>query len=318
VDRERVSVYDYPLRHPHGVSADVEFAQTPPGKGPWSPGFAIHNTWLTAATCAMDSNRKTNRRPHSDDGSPLIDSQAKYRPMPDTLWTLIREAQAGNQESIDRFYRRYATPAFCYLRRALNGNVELAKDLTQNALGRLLTRRPLEGVEMGRSRFRSYLFSVLEKEKDSYFRREHAKKRRPPGGIVSLEKILERAGPYLDPADVATPEDAFVRQEAREIVNAAARRVQADCQRDGLGDHFQMFALKYLQEPGLSWPEIGKQFGLSPDGARNQAMTAGTRLAKALLEEAGAGGATKHQARQQIADLLQWLQRPRDCRERRR
>ncbi len=202
---------------------------------------------------------------------------------PVTEWTRIESAQAGDAASRDDMYCRYATPVFCYLR-ALGADHETAKDLTQDVFVKLMGGKLLGSLRPRESRFRSYLGQIVKNQWRSHLQAKNAKKRRAETNDIRLDEVIEKAGPYFEPATDERPESIFDRRYARELLYAAVQRVQSACETDGLAAHFAVFAGRYLENPALSWEQAGTRQGVTDQKARNMAKTVEARLGKELRE----------------------------------
>lgn len=244
------------------------------------------------------------------ESSPLIDSGAWKRQFPDTAWTVLAEAQEGDQDSIGEFVRRYATPMFCFLRQS-GLTPEDAKDLVQDMLLKVAGGKFFAHLTLQESKFRSYLLQSLRHLMVSEHRKATSGKRLPPEWQVSLDKVLEEAGPYVEPATEDTPTDAFARREAREVLNKVIRQVQHECEAAGLSVHFSIFAARYLgswspEQSGpfknteellgttaadacasIKWSRIGAAHDVSEQRAQNMCKTVQQRFRKALRQEVG-------------------------------
>ena len=164
-----------------------------------------------------------------------------------THWTQILAARTDHagrkQQAIGAVLGRYWKPVYCYLRRRGCDN-EQAKDLTQGffqqvVLGRDLLRR----ADRRKGRFRSLLLTALDHYLVDVHRAQTAGKRMPADGLVSLDGLAE--GEPRVSGD-ATPEEAFVRGWAAELLGDVLREVEAGCARDGLAGHWEAFRLRVL------------------------------------------------------------------------
>jgi DNA-directed RNA polymerase specialized sigma24 family protein len=219
---------------------------------------------------------------------------------------------SGDADSIDRFVRRYATPMFCYFRQRGKSR-EDAKDLVQDVMYKLATGKLLATVRLRQHKFRSYLLAVLRNQGISNGRKEPL----PEQWQVSLDRVFEEAGPQLEPAGYETPEDAFIRREARQALNEIIHQLQEEiCEearqgRPDLSVHFSIFADRFLSswspgEPGpfrntaslpgagLSgirdldcWASIAAKHGVSAGRARTMCRTVQARMKRILLAEFG-------------------------------
>jgi len=282
---------------------------------------------------------------------PIIDSGAWGRPVPETIPGEIRDVRAGDKAAIDHFYRRYATPVFCYFR-ACGADRETAKDLTQEVMAKLLCDQPLAdfdtakletadpeaadldiaesgeagadtvdlgtadadtsvtdtaGLETAKPKpvFRPYLKRALANKYVDDMRRAGAGIRKPPGGVASLDKILDEVGENWVPGDDETPEEAFDRQYSHVLLDTVINRVQRDCARSPFAIHFKTFVERYFLDPPRTFPQIAADYSMTEDQARNKTNTVLNRLGRALRAELRAKGMTEAEIDEEIRELIQ-------------
>jgi RNA polymerase sigma-70 factor (ECF subfamily) len=139
-------------------------------------------------------------------------------PLSVTRWTLIRLAQAGDDEALAAFVGRYR-PVLVRHFRSRGLDPDAAEDLGQEALVRFLADGVLQRADPGRGRFRNLLYAVSRHVLGDHLRRRQAKKR--GGGQVSA----------LGDADVAAPTDdasAFDREWLLHLLERALARLEAE------------------------------------------------------------------------------------------
>jgi RNA polymerase sigma-70 factor (ECF subfamily) len=136
-----------------------------------------------------------------------------------THWTVVCQAKDGSREALDELLGGYWKPVYFFVRRR-GHDVESAKDLTQSFIAKLMERKFLERVSPELGRFRSFLLTrhcpVPRRRAD----RAGAIKR--GGGLDFVRAESELAS--TDPS----PERAFHRAWAREVVQRALKRLGAD------------------------------------------------------------------------------------------
>ena len=211
----------------------------------------------------------------------MLDSNARDVPFPTTMWTLVEQAKRGERASIDELVRRYATPMFCFLIR--NGtDREEAKDIVGDIFLKIVAGKFLGDRFIPRKhRFRSYVLQSLRNQKRDRVRGA----RHSPDVVALIEELLEHADLHVERAKEDTPEEAFLRQEAYEILNKAIDLAREECVRGGYGKHFAIMASYRLANPSRSWREVGAEFGVDEEVARNLAKTAESKLGIALRKE---------------------------------
>lgn len=163
---------------------------------------------------------------------------------PTTLWTVVLQSRdssdPNHREALDHLIRRYWKPAYFYIRRRGN-DVESAKDLTQSFFAMFLEDRVLSSVSPEKGRFRSFLLATLKHFLSDEYDRSRAKKRGGHLNFVQAEAELESAD--------ASPEQAFFRRWALDVMARGMERLQALCPAEDIA------LLRGAPVPGLSGTE---------------------------------------------------------------
>lgn len=187
---------------------------------------------------------------------------------PSTSWSELAAAAQENgtafQPVLSRVLEKYCAPLQTYLVGRL-GSVEAAEDLLHNFIrSKILEQNMLLEASRARGRFRTFLLTSLERFAISEFRKDHAKKRRPPGGFVQIEQLPEAA------ASVA--EANFDELWARRVLERTIERMRRECKKQGLHLQWTVFEsriLKCILEGCKPMPckELSKKLGRN--GATN-------------------------------------------------
>lgn len=193
---------------------------------------------------------------------------------PATMWSAIVSAREGGgsaaQKSLERLARAYWQPLYLYVRRSGHDH-EAARDLTQGFFAHLLSRDFLKNLRPEAGRFRGFLVRSLQRWLFDQYDRRTAAKRGGGEQPISLEALGEGQG--APTASGESPERAFDRQWAREIVARALAAVQrAWADRPAL---FQ--ALKGTLDPQSAaavapYVEIAQEQGLTEQAVKSAAF----------------------------------------------
>ncbi len=205
-------------------------------------------------------------------------SQFLRQSFPTTLWTQVVQAKEGYPPSIDGFYRRYASPVYCFFR-AKRVDSETAKDLTQDLFVKLTNGKLLGHLRPRRHRFRSYLMQAAKNQWIDYLKKRSCEISRRIG---PLDDVLDTIDPHAELSRQVSPEDAFQRRSARALLAEALRQVERECHTDGLGSHFKIFSARFLEPQRYKWEQIGQMHGISGQKASNMARTVTDRFRAAL------------------------------------
>ncbi len=193
---------------------------------------------------------------------------------PPTMWSAIVSAREGGgsaaQKSLERLARAYWQPLYLFVRRSGHGHEE-ARDLTQGFFAHLLSRDFLKNLRPEAGRFRGFLVRSLQRWLCDQFDRRTAAKRGGGEVPVSLEVLGEGQGAPTAPEE--SPERAFDRQWAREIV---ARAVAA-LQREWAARAELFAALRPSLDPQAAgslaaYAEIAERLGLTEQAVKSAAF----------------------------------------------
>lgn len=178
---------------------------------------------------------------------------------PTTQWSLVLNAGAGAEEkarsALESLCRQYWYPIYNFSRRQGRTHHE-AEDLTQQFLARLLETKGIGTARRDRGRFRTFLLSALRNFITDEWRRAQTAKRGGGQAAVSIE--LSRAEQRFaeEPADQAlTPDLAFDRAWALEILDRAVARLREEYESSGRGTLFAALAPRLLKTGGAGVAE---------------------------------------------------------------
>lgn len=208
-----------------------------------------------------------------------------------TRWTQIQKAKTHDQElrqaSVNNLLNRYWKPVYCYLLHKGYGN-EDAKDLTQGFFHEIVLGRELiQQADQKKGRFRTFLLTALDRYVTSVYRKETAKKRLPPKGLVQLEN-LEFSGFQLGESEI-TPELAFHRAWATSLLDDVLAKVKDQCCSKGEETYWGVFEATVLapirnniEAPSLT--ELCDKYGIENEKkASNMTQTVKKRYRRILL-----------------------------------
>lgn len=189
-----------------------------------------------------------------------------------TRWSLVLAAGGDGPQAdaaLERLCRDNWRPLYAYARR-WGCTPEDAEDAVQGFMVSLLQRRSLTGMEAGRGKFRSWLLSGIRHHLHDVYDRAMAAKRGGGARIASLDAAAEDGYTALA-VDTDTPETAFARVWAMEIMERARKKLAAECDASGKA---AVFAALFpdTTETGVSYAELGQQLGLSETALRTLAM----------------------------------------------
>ena len=201
---------------------------------------------------------------------------------PATEWTQVIEPAIGRNIQ-NELVRRYWKPVYCYLRHKGCSNEE-AKDLTQGFFTEIILDSNLfNHIDRSKGKFRSLLLTALNHYVIDVARHDKRLKRRP-GVLVSLEDDL-----YTSTVSLANPEAAFDYAWAAEVLSETLKKLEAECSRDGLVQHWDAFQARILhpifeKKSPESIRAICQRLGIANEARISNMIVTVKRRFKQLLE----------------------------------
>ncbi len=175
-----------------------------------------------------------------------------------TAWSAIlslREADESEYRAkMDVLIQRYWRPVWAYLRRRVRDEA-LAEDLTQEFFTNVLAREGLREVRREGGTFRGYLRRAAENFLVQAHRRESAQRRRPREGVIRFgDSRLEQSIPDQG----STPEEAFDREWARQVLAQVLERMRTEYEEHGRTTAFLVFR-RLVVDRALGAPPAGRE-----------------------------------------------------------
>ena len=231
---------------------------------------------------------------------------------PTTDWGLFVDIRGGSpaakQAALDILARRYWKPAFRFLQFS-GKDEESAKDLTQAFFADWIEHNAFAKADEQKGRFRSFMLASLKRFVSNEHRADHAQKRRPGAGLLSLDELIDNEENPFEPEDAETPEKAFDRAWAVEVVGRVLKHLEAECRNKGQKAHFDIFSKRLIQ-PILygvvapSMADLGKVHGLTEKQAGNLLETAKRAYRRLLEEEIRLYAASDSEVSEEVRDIF--------------
>ena len=206
---------------------------------------------------------------------------------PATSWTSIREVHsqdpAAARQALGDLLHEYASPVVAYTRRFGIPEGE-AEDAAQAFMARFFVEGLAEAaIDPAQGRFRDYLRGALRHFLLNWRAQERCARRRPDRPVVSLDALRNSSGSIPIADSSRTPEEAFDRQWAREILAWAVRATQEELEADGRNDRWQVFRrLVLLHGPPPSYRQVADELGTTESRVTNALHAAKEVFARAL------------------------------------
>lgn len=205
------------------------------------------------------------------DNRPNDMAQKSNEAFPNTLWSMIKQAQGDiPSEALagwERLARAYWQPLYAFLRRR-GVDHHAATDDVQGFFAHLLSKDFLRRIEPGNGLFRSFLLTSLQHWRADQHRAANAQKR--GSGIIPLPlEDLESAAP-APISETLTPEEAFDRRWARNVYDNAMTTLQDRLKSRNREDLFLHLRGIFTGHDTARYQEIATVLGMS-EGAVKQA-----------------------------------------------
>ncbi len=146
-----------------------------------------------------------------------------------TRWSVVSAAGSADpvrrQAALEDLARAYWFPLYAYARRRGLAS-DAAADLVQAYFARVLEREDLRAADPERGRFRAWLLAGLRNLLVNERERDRARKRGGGAVPVSIDARDAESRYQLEPADPRTPEQAFERAWALEVLAHAMQRLR--------------------------------------------------------------------------------------------
>lgn len=234
---------------------------------------------------------------------------------PTTHWSMLAAVRGtmtdGHRNVLSLLIQRYWKPVYCYIRRRGHSN-EDAKDLVQEFFTSWLVKELFGRADPTRGRFRSLLLSSLDNFIKNAHRAKHAKRRRPPGGIVALDVLLGDEDMVFEPSDDETPERAFNRVWVHELLLRVLGVLEQEYRIAGKEQEYALFR-SHVVAPALTganpppMAESARGIGLTQKQASNRLVTARRAYQRLLREEVRLFASSDEDVAAEIRDLFDFL-----------
>ncbi len=211
-----------------------------------------------------------------------------------TRWSLVLslrspDARAG---ALEELCQQYWFPLYLFARRRGLAPDEAA-DATQALFAQLLEREDLERVDPAKGSLRSYLKGAMAHALNDARRREERLKRGGGARIVSIDAEDGERRLASEPASDASPERAFERSWATQLVRRALERLRAEAVQAGDEQVFEVLAPALVGESERgAHARHAEQLGRT-EGAVRVALHRLRRRCRELIE---------HEVRQTLAE----------------
>jgi RNA polymerase sigma-70 factor (ECF subfamily) len=202
-----------------------------------------------------------------------------------TRWTLVFAAGDSHTDiaraAIADLCETYWYPLYVYVRRS-GYNPDDAADIVQSFLLSLWERRDFGALHPSRGRFRAFLLAALKHYIGN--RRVHDRALKRGGGDrpVSLD-VLRAEGRYqAGPATTDTPESAFERQWAMDLLADVFAELRAEWEARDRAEEFEYLKELVLDQSSASYSAAARELGATEAALRMSASRLRQRFRQCL------------------------------------
>jgi RNA polymerase sigma factor (sigma-70 family) len=153
-----------------------------------------------------------------------------------TRWSMVlaagAEASPETERALADLCQRYWYPLYVYVRRRI-GDVDQARDLTQEFFARLLEKKTIARADPERGRFRSFLLTSLQHFLANEWQKHQTQKRGGGRRIVPLDFEGKDSHGAIEPAHDWTPERLYERQWALTLLDSVLARLRNEYEQAG-------------------------------------------------------------------------------------
>jgi len=236
-----------------------------------------------------------------DDSRSPLHSKGMF---PVTVWTVVlavREPETRTK-ALETLCRRYWRPVYVWVRRT-GRSQEDAEDLTQAFFLKVLSRSTIERVQRERGRFRSYLLMVLQSFLRDEWDRSRAQRRGGGRVAFSLDVESEETAEALATPAGCSPERAFDRRWALEVLEQARQQLGAECAAAGKDGIFRAL-FPGPGDPEETQPAIAEKLGLTPNAVKLTARRMRRRLEALIRAEVAQTVSSHEELEEEIRYLM--------------
>ena len=230
---------------------------------------------------------------------------------PETVWSSLlgREGPPTPERlaAINGLAETYWRPVYKFIRTAGGATIEDSKDLTQEFFSYVLEGSVLSKYDPAKGRFRTFLKGVLRNFL-SVERRDASRLKRGGGRVmIPLDVAALETPEFLAERDRVSPDEAFDRQWAAEILSESLAELRRQLIAEGRAVHLK--AYEAFHEIGgdagrPTYASIGRDLGLSEQQVKDYLAVARDRLEKLVKDRLARRVASPGEVAAELNDLL--------------
>ena len=222
-----------------------------------------------------------------------------------TRWSLVISAAGEDSAAgvaMERLCCEAWRPLYAFARR-WGCTKEDAEDAVQGFIASLISRHSLEKMERGRGRFRTFLLSGMRNHMSDLHSAARAEKRGGGALHYSLDLDADEQGYAELAVETDSPEKAFERAWAMEVMARARLKLREECIASGKGEVFAALFPENGAGDMAAGATAGAQLGLAETGFRTLAMRLRHRWRDLIREELSQTVSTREALDEEMAAL---------------
>ncbi len=189
------------------------------------------------------------------------------------------------REALEALCATYWYPLYAFVRRK-GHDVDVAQDLVQGFLTRLLEKGDLAAVERSKGKFRSFLMAACTHYLANQAKHDRALMRGGGRLPISIDRLAAEGRYGREPAHTLTAERLFERQWALTLLENVIKALAAEMTRAGKARDFEVLRPALLGGAERTpYREIAAALNVSENAARTAAHRIRRRYRELLREE---------------------------------
>jgi len=218
---------------------------------------------------------------------------------------MVRRAGSGEGQlcgiALEEFCRTYWRPLFVFCLRQ-GHPPEDAEDLTQSFLSTFLSRESLGLADPERGRFRSFLLVSFKRHIGDVRDRRNAARR--GGGASHLSFDFDFSQDLLADHEGVSPEVAYDRQWALDLVGRATTALRSECEAAGRLRWFDLIAGPLAMD---NYVVVAAELGTTQDAVKSYALRLRRNFRRLLEREIADTVSTPEECKEEMAYLAALL-----------
>jgi RNA polymerase sigma-70 factor (ECF subfamily) len=212
--------------------------------------------------------------------------------------------------AVNRFVAGYWRPVFYFLR-TKGYPLQQAEDLTQQFLLQFLERDWMVRADRQRGRFRTFLLTILIRFLSDQGPRRAPKQKQFDQRMVPVSALMREDDRQFQPPVNAAPQDVFMQQWARALLDAVLHQLSYWCHAQGRPDWYEVFTAIHFPPPGrerLAQQAVADKLQITRDQVRYGLETANRQFSELLRAEVAEQVGSDADIEEEIRDIQRLLE----------